>query len=188
MFKFPVNGQLRINGWVERESLANPDSFDSNGEPCIVVMKDGNSSDLTVGRCAGLDAYICNKQGVESQELAIYNYDKQFGPFSSKGDSGSLIFDGKGRMVGILHSGISKGGSSLVTYATPAWWAIEQLKVRYPHADFNRDKFYSKRETNPSAPFLPSTVTIPPPVFNCDCSRFLDSLEKRRRSWQRPCS
>lgn len=99
-------------------------------------MNDGNTTDLTVGRYAGLEAYTSDALGVESIELAIYDYDKQSGPFSAKGDSGSLIFDGKGRMVGILHSGMQKHGH--VTYATPAWWAIEQLKVKYPHADFNR--------------------------------------------------
>jgi len=104
-------------------------------------MKDGNTTDLTVGRYAGLEAYICDEFGVESKELAIYNYDKQSGPFSAKGDSGSLIFDGMGHMVGILHSRVAKGGSSHVTYATPAWWAIEQLKLRYRYADFNHETF-----------------------------------------------
>ena len=100
-------------------------------------MKDGNTTGLTVGRYAGLEAYLCNDLGVESIELAIYNYDKQSGPFAASGDSGSLIFDGEGHMVGILHSGMLKDGSNHVTYATPAWWAIEQLMVKYPHADFN---------------------------------------------------
>ncbi|KAI0254466.1 hypothetical protein BJV78DRAFT_1152216 [Lactifluus subvellereus] len=140
-FKFPTNRQLRIDGYVTRELLAVPDCFDSNGEPCLVVMKDGNTTDLTVGRYAGLEAYLCDDLGVESTELAIYNYNKQSGPFSAKGDSGSLIFDGEGRMVGILHSGMPKGGSNHVTYATPAWWAIEQLKAKYPHADLNRITF-----------------------------------------------
>lgn len=106
-------------------------------------MKDGNTTDLTVGRCAGLEAYICDNLGVESIELAIYNYNERSGAFSAKGDSGSLVFDGEGRMVGIIHSGMRKpkGGSNHVTYATPAWWAIEQLKLKYPHADFNRIAF-----------------------------------------------
>ncbi|KAL5536327.1 hypothetical protein ACEPAF_148 [Sanghuangporus sanghuang] len=141
VFKFPANRQLRINGCVTRELLANPDTFDSNGEPCIVVMKDGNTTDLTVGRYAGLEAYTCDDLGVESVELAIYNYDKQSGPFSAKGDSGSLVFDGQGKMVGILHSDLAKGGNSHVSYATPAWWALEQLMAQYPHADFNRESF-----------------------------------------------
>ncbi|KZT70403.1 hypothetical protein DAEQUDRAFT_764582 [Daedalea quercina L-15889] len=65
---------------------------------------------------------------------AIYNYDKQSGPFSAKDDSGSLVFDGQGKMVGILHSSIARGGNSHITYATPAWWAAEQIKAQYPHA------------------------------------------------------
>ncbi|KAF8259413.1 hypothetical protein EI94DRAFT_1751656 [Lactarius quietus] len=123
-FKFSANRQLRINGCVTRELLAVPDCFDSSGEPCLIVMKDGSTTDLTVGRYAGLEAYLCDDLGVESTELAIYNFDKQSGPFSAKGDSGSLIFDGEGRMVGILHSRMPKGGENHVTYATPAWWAI----------------------------------------------------------------
>jgi hypothetical protein len=42
---------------------------------------------------------------------------------------------------GILHSGMPKGGSNHVTFATPAEFAIEQLKKRYPYADFNRTTF-----------------------------------------------
>ncbi|KAH9179857.1 hypothetical protein EDB89DRAFT_1900916 [Lactarius sanguifluus] len=127
VFKFPMNRQLRING-CQRGA-------------CLIVMKDGNTTDLTVGRYADLEAYLRDDLGVESIELAIYNYDKQSGPFSANGDSGSLIFDGEGHMVGILHSGMPKGGSNHVTYVTPAWWAIEQLKLEYPHADFNRIAF-----------------------------------------------
>ncbi|KAI5992341.1 hypothetical protein F5J12DRAFT_907396 [Pisolithus orientalis] len=124
VFKFPINGLLRINGWVPRELLAHPDCFDSNGEPCLIVMKDGNTTDLT--------AYLCNEFGIECLELAIYNYDR---------NSGSLIFDGEGHMAGILHSGMGKDGSNHVTYTTPAWWAVEQLKHQCPHADFNRKTF-----------------------------------------------
>ena len=120
-FKFPTNRQLRINGCVARELLAVPNCFDSNGEPCIIAMRDGNIIDLTVGCYPSLEAYLRDDLGVESIELAIYDYDMQSGSFSAKGDSGSLIFDGEGRMVGILRSVIPKGGSNHVTYATPAW-------------------------------------------------------------------
>ncbi|KAF9075531.1 hypothetical protein BDP27DRAFT_1380708 [Rhodocollybia butyracea] len=137
-FKYPYQGLLRINGCVTRELLANPDCLDSNNQPCLIVMKDGNTTDLTVGRYSGTEAYLCDERGVESIELAIYNYDKDSGSFSAKGDSGSLIFDGLGKMVGILHSGMPKGTSNHVTFATPAWYAIEQLKVKYPYADLNR--------------------------------------------------
>jgi len=44
-------------------------------------------------------------------------------------------------MVGILPPRMPKGGSDRVTFATLAWWAIEQLKLKYPHADFNQITF-----------------------------------------------
>jgi len=141
VFEFPTNRQLRINGYLTRELLSVPECFDGNNKPCVIVMKDGNATGLTVGRYAGLEAYLCDELGVESIELAIYNYDRRSGPFSDKGNSGSLIFNGEGRMVGILHSGMQKGSDSHITFATPAWWAIEQLKLEYPHADFDHTTF-----------------------------------------------
>ena len=45
-------------------------------------MKDGNTTGLTVGWYAGLEAYLCDKLGIECQELAIFNYNKMSGDFS----------------------------------------------------------------------------------------------------------
>ena len=139
--KFPSHHQLRIGGAVPRESLASPDCLDENGYPVYIVGKDGNTTDFTVGRYAGLEAYLCDKLGQESIEAAVYNYSKTSGNFSAKGDSGSLIFTGSGQMLAILHSGMPRGFSSHVTFGTPAFWAIQQLKTKYKYADFVREAF-----------------------------------------------
>jgi len=138
-FKYPGKRQLRINSILTQEQLANPDSIDDEGPPRL-VLKDGCATDLTIGYYAGLQSFVADEGGVESTELAIYNYDQRSGPFSKKGDSGSLIFDGFGRMVGLLHSGKSRKGftNAYITYATPAWWLVDRIKERYPHADFYR--------------------------------------------------
>ncbi|KAF8600150.1 hypothetical protein BDV93DRAFT_608826 [Ceratobasidium sp. AG-I] len=140
---FPSNRLLRVHGVVTRELLTTPDCYDEGGDPVYIVGKDGDTTDFTVGRYSGLEAYLCDEFGRESTEVAIYNYSKTSGSFSAKGDSGSIIFTGDGRMLAILHSGMMKGLSSHVTFGTPAWWAIEQLRARYPHADFNRTSFFS---------------------------------------------
>ncbi|PIL26038.1 hypothetical protein GSI_11792 [Ganoderma sinense ZZ0214-1] len=139
--KFPSNRQLRIRGAVPREFLARPDCFDENGYPVYIVGKDGNTTDFTVGRYAGLEAYLCDESGQESIEAAVYNYSKTSGNFSAKGDSGSLIFTGNGQMLAILHSGMPRGFSSHVTFGTPAFWVIQQLKTKYKYADFAREAF-----------------------------------------------
>ncbi|KAJ7484702.1 hypothetical protein FB451DRAFT_1169725 [Mycena latifolia] len=130
-FKFPAQRKAQ-------------DQFDSEGERCFIVGKDGNTTDLTVGRYAGLVSFVLNEVGVVSVELGVYNSGlKNAEVFSAKGDSGSLVWhtkDGKAYIVGQLHSGGNKGGSTNnhVTYCTPGWYLLAQIKQQYPHADFYR--------------------------------------------------
>ena len=90
MFKFPEERKLRIEGCATKEDLAKPAEFDSEGQRCLIAGKDGNTTDLTVGRYAGLMSFTLNEVGTESVELGIYNSGAK--PFSAKGDSGSLIW------------------------------------------------------------------------------------------------
>ncbi|KDN33507.1 hypothetical protein RSAG8_13400, partial [Rhizoctonia solani AG-8 WAC10335] len=143
-FKFPAGRKLRIEGCVTKEDLANPTEFDREGQRCLIVGKDGNTTDLTVGRYAGLMSFTRNKVGVESVELGIYNSGlKYVEAFSAKGDSGSLVWhtkNGKAHIVGQLHSGNNKGGSTSnhVTYCTPGWYLLDQIRNEFKHADFYR--------------------------------------------------
>ncbi|KLO15344.1 hypothetical protein SCHPADRAFT_938823 [Schizopora paradoxa] len=135
--KYPSNRQLKIRGVVTRELLANPDCYDDAGNAMYVVAKDGNATDLTVGRYTGLEAYLCDESGrKESIEVPIFNYSKTAGNFSAKGDSGSLIFTGDGRKLAVLHSGMPH-----VTFGTPAWWVVDRLMLKYKYADFDREAF-----------------------------------------------
>ncbi|KAH9988443.1 hypothetical protein BJV74DRAFT_878221 [Russula compacta] len=69
--------------------LANPAEFDSEGRRCLIVGKDGNTTDLTFGRYVGLVSFTRNEVGMESVELGIYNSGvKSAEAFSGKGDSG----------------------------------------------------------------------------------------------------
>jgi hypothetical protein len=132
----PVNLQLPIRSILPRRLVLNPDTEDKNGEPLYIVAKYGNTTKLTLGRYSGMDAYTCTDLGLESREVVVYNYSKKSGDFSDHGDSGSLIFTGDGQGLAILHSGMPRGMHSHVTYATPLWWIIKQVLVKYPSADF----------------------------------------------------
>jgi hypothetical protein len=143
-FKFPLWRKLRIEGCATKEDLANPTAFDSEGQRCLIVGKDGNTTDLTVGRYAGLVSFTRNEVGIESVELGIYNSGiKNTEVFSEKGDSGSLVWhtkDGKARIVGQLHSGSNKGGSTSnhIAYCTPGWYLLDQIRKKFKHAEFYR--------------------------------------------------
>jgi len=143
-FKLPRGRKLRIVGCATKEDLDHPTEFDNEDEPCFIVGKDGNTTDLTVGVYAGVVTFTLNATGVWSKELGIYNSThKKTKVFSDHGDSGALVWrtkDGKGYIVGQLHSGENKGGSTNnhVTYCTPGWYLLEQIKKRFPNADFYR--------------------------------------------------
>ncbi|EIM86619.1 uncharacterized protein STEHIDRAFT_97308 [Stereum hirsutum FP-91666 SS1] len=143
-FKFPTQRKLRIVACATEDDLAHPAEFDADGQPCLIVGKDGNTTGLTVGRYAGMVSFLENEVGVVSRELGIYNTGlKAVEPFSKKGDSGSIVWhmrDGKAHMVGQLHSGRNKGvrAGNYLTYATPAWYLLEQVKSKYEYADFYR--------------------------------------------------
>lgn len=143
-FKFPEERKLRNEGWATKEDLANPAEFDSEGQRCLIVGKDGNTTGLTVGRYAGLVSCTLNELAIESIELGIYNSGvKSAEAFSAKGDSGSLLWhtkNGKARIVGQLHSGINKGGSTSnhVAYCTPGWYFLDQIRKEFKHVDFYR--------------------------------------------------
>ena len=103
-FKFPNERKLRIEGCATEGDLAVQAERDSEGQRCLMVGKDGNSTGLTVGRYAGLVSFAKNGAGVESIELGIYNAgDKSAEVFSAIGDSASLVWhtkEGKAYMVG----------------------------------------------------------------------------------------
>ncbi|KAJ3994379.1 hypothetical protein F5050DRAFT_1809631 [Lentinula boryana] len=86
----PYRHVLSCRRWFDHD-LTHPADFDSKGQRCLIVSKDGNSTDLTVEHYAGLVSSTQNKVGIESIELGIYNLgNKTAEVFSSKGDSGSL--------------------------------------------------------------------------------------------------
>ena len=143
-FKYPEGRKLRIMGCATEEDLANPTEVDSEGQPYLIVGKDGNTTDLTFGHYAGLVSFALNEVGIPSVELGIYNMGvKTSDAFSAKGDSGSLVWhmkNGEAFIVGQLHSGSNKGGSTSnhVTYCTPGWYLLLQIKKEFKYADFYR--------------------------------------------------
>jgi len=143
-FNYPDDRLLRIDGIVSKERLLSPDMLDSNKDPYLIVIKDGNTIGVTIGRATGMQSFVRNeKTGEESTELAIYGYVKKSGVFSAKGDSGALVVDGLGRMVGLLTGGTSKPLKETldVSYATSLWWLLPCIKAKYPHADLIRKTF-----------------------------------------------
>ena len=112
---------------------------ESSNKPDFIVIKDGPATGLTVGCLTGMESFVCNSAGRESVELAVYNFSFKDKPrvFSAEGDSGSLVIDGLGRMVGLLHAGTGQREDVDISYATPMYWLWPRIKEVYKDADFD---------------------------------------------------
>jgi hypothetical protein len=134
-FKQPADGLLRLTGMASDQEMATPhlQDLDRDLDPVIMVIKNGSTSGLTVGRLNNIRSCNrrCGQLAGKSMEIAVLprqpDYRKSI-PFSVRGDSGSVVVDGKGRVCGMLTSG--HGDDSLVsdiTYVTSINFLLKRL-------------------------------------------------------------
>ncbi|KAH8992943.1 hypothetical protein EDB92DRAFT_1985916 [Lactarius akahatsu] len=138
-FKYPEDRLLRLRGVISENVMHKPDMLDRDGEPCLLVIKNGKTTGVTIGRGTGIFSYVRkyfgNNTHQTSMEWSILPYDNKSGVFSARGDSGSVIADGVGRIGGILTGGAGTTASSDITYATPFFWLLPRIKQNgLPHA------------------------------------------------------
>lgn len=132
-FKYPTGGLLQVKGIVKEDEMRKPTSLDANGENCLIVIKNGMSTGVTIGRQSSIESFVrvYDDYGINStsMEIAIYSYSHKDGPFSKPGDSGSIVVDEPGRIVGLLTSGSGSTDATDVTYLTPYFWIEEQISL-----------------------------------------------------------
>lgn len=134
-FRYPVDRLLPLLDMITKERMCEPDMLDTNNEACMLVIKNGSATDVTIGRATGIFSFVRDDEtGQESMEWAIYNYDHKSSVFSAPGDSGSIIVDGLGRIGGLLTGGTGKTEAFDVTYATPMWWLWPRIRLHFPNA------------------------------------------------------
>jgi hypothetical protein len=131
-FQYPEDRLLQIHGVVSDTELQNPSDKDENGNPCIIVLKRGKTTGLTVGCVNNLNSFVRTywKDGTAdtSMELPVFGHKSKNEPFSEPGDSGSIVVDGKGHVIGIITGGVGFTTSSDVTYVAPAEFIFNQIR------------------------------------------------------------
>ncbi|KAG7448837.1 uncharacterized protein BT62DRAFT_985991 [Guyanagaster necrorhizus] len=140
--KFMEKPSRTLRGQVPETVLTNPSMRDANTESCLVVFKNGISTGITLGKANNVSSYTRSyfNQYQESREWPIIPTDKNSGPFSRKGDSGSCVADAFGRIGGILTGGTGATDSSDVTYVTPISFIMKVL---------HRTKIFKYAHLNP---------------------------------------
>ena len=133
-FTYPEDHLLPLVGTISDQLMRHPDMWDSDDEPCILVVNSGNATGTTLGRTNGVFSIVRKyplhvSADQTSMEWAILPYNSKSDPFSTPGDSGSIIADISGRIGGMLTGGSGNTKSSDMTYDTPWFWLIKQMQA-----------------------------------------------------------
>lgn len=134
-FRYPVGGLLPVKGVIQEKEIRDPEQLDENGDECLLVIKNGNGTGTTIGRATGIKSFVrqYGEHGIHgtSMEIAVYPYSHKDGAFSAGGDSGAIVVDGQGRILGMLTGGSGATVSTDVTYVTPYFWLDMRIKQAF---------------------------------------------------------
>ncbi|GBE77162.1 hypothetical protein SCP_0100340 [Sparassis crispa] len=123
-FEYPGSHLLELYGTISDEEMwkPSPKTLDHDNDPCIMVIKRGYASDLTVGCLNAIRSftrvYFKGQPGQMSKEVAVLPHNYKSGAVSRPGNSGSAVIDGKGRFAGLLTGGARVTEESDCTYLT----------------------------------------------------------------------
>ena len=143
-FNYPFERLLELQGTIPDDELRHPprssitreQNGDKDPDPqCIMVLKRGHGTDLTVGRANTIFSYVrrdylddANGSTTTkiSKEWPILPRDIHTRTFSGTGDSGAVVVDGRGRIGGIL-----TGGAGTMRRCSPKSELQLQLDISY---------------------------------------------------------
>ena len=116
-----------------------PTMLDANGEHCLIVVKNGATTGVTLGRASGIESFVREYRDCAicstSMEVAVYSYSHKDGAFSARADSGSVVGDTNSRIVGMLTSGAGQANSTDVAYVSPYYFLDEHIKKAFPKSN-----------------------------------------------------
>jgi hypothetical protein len=85
-FKYPDDRLLRLRDLITEERMREPDMLDHDNEACLLIIKNGNTTNVTIGRATGIFSFIRDDETSDESmdsEWAIFNYDHKSGMFSA---------------------------------------------------------------------------------------------------------
>ncbi len=141
-FVYPEDGIFKLRGILSDKQIRTPNNRTPEGDAVRRVIKRGFTSLTTVGDLSGFKSSIRRYFAIgksNSVEVAIIPHSNNSGPFSKKGDSGSIIVDAMGRFAALLTGGTGQTDASDITYGTPMFWLWLVILVKFPGANLYWD-------------------------------------------------
>ncbi|KAL4068225.1 hypothetical protein V8B97DRAFT_2059888 [Scleroderma yunnanense] len=129
-FKYPGN--------VKEDEICQPTQLDANGEECLIIIKNGKGTGVTIGCGTGIEPFVreYDEYGIKSMsmDVAIHPYSHEDGAFSAPRDLGSIVGDGLRCIVGLVTGNTGMTDSTDVTYLMPYFWVKEHIKQAFPNS------------------------------------------------------
>ena len=119
------NKSLKLDGCIPEDDMKHPKMKDINDE--LIVAKRGPITGVTWGRANEVKSVRRIDPEVTSREWCVVGL-AAGQPFSARGDSGSIVFDLKGRIGGIMTAGAGLTERVDTTYVTPMDWLLSDIK------------------------------------------------------------
>lgn len=99
------------------------------------LVKYGNETNYRLGNSNGIKSVLRypspNGKDYMSSEWCVIGSGPHDGTFAAKGDSGSCVLDLRGRIGGMITSGLEGRRETCdTTYVTPIHWLLEDIKQR----------------------------------------------------------
>ena len=124
-----IDFPFKVSGIVPVNEIVQPKVVDGKGFQTFRVVKFGRSTHWTAGVSNEIHS-CCSYPGFStiSTEWCVIDVNGA-SRFSQPGDSGSAVFDYRGRIAGILHgAGICGKVGRTTTYVTPFEWVLQDIE------------------------------------------------------------
>ncbi|KIY62483.1 hypothetical protein CYLTODRAFT_175680 [Cylindrobasidium torrendii FP15055 ss-10] len=125
-FHVPEDLLLQLKDYVRESEFRDPQNHDIYDQKTLLAVKNGRTSGTTYGRVNGLESltreYHNDGLKVDAFEIIVLGYDTKRGKnmrFSEAGDSGAMVVDRLGRLIGQLTGGGGPTDATDKSYITP---------------------------------------------------------------------
>lgn len=136
-YHIPEDMLLQLQGFVPENDFRRPPHLDVNGVKTLLAVKEGRSTQTTFGRVNSLESITRSypEYGIsrDALEYIVLGYDTKTAKndkFCDPGDSGSIVADRTGRVIGLLTGGGGTTDSTDKTYLTPFYALLPEIQSK----------------------------------------------------------
>lgn len=140
-FHVPDDLLLQLKDYVREHEFHNPQHHDIHDVKTLLAVKNGRTTGTTFGRVNGLESktreYTDHGLKVDAIEVIVLGYDTKTGKndrFSDEGDSGAMVVDRLGRLIGPITGGGGPTDATDKSYITPYHKLKKQIEKEFKKA------------------------------------------------------